>query len=110
MTEITKPRRPRRMARESEVLNDCCGAPAATTAPASAEIGASRPTKARLVIDLLGRDDGASLPELCDATDWQPHTCRAFLTGLRKKAEVLERAKRCDGITAYRLVRVEVAA
>lgn len=60
-------------------------------------------TKAARVEALLRRRDGASLAQLCEATDWQPHSCRAFLAGLRKKGRSLKRQKREDGTTVYRL-------
>jgi hypothetical protein len=36
------------------------------------------------VIDLLQRCDGATIPNLTEATGWLPHTTRAALTGLRE--------------------------
>jgi Protein of unknown function (DUF3489) len=43
-------------------------------------------TKRDLVIRLLRRQDGASLPELAKATNWMPHSVRGFLTAtVRKK-------------------------
>ena len=53
-----------------------------------------RPTKASAVEALLTRKGGASLEAMCDATGWQAHTCRAFLTGLRKKGREVIRTKR----------------
>jgi hypothetical protein len=38
---------------------------------------------------LLRRGKGPSLVELQHATGWQAHSVRAFLSGLRKKGEVL---------------------
>ena len=38
------------------------------------------------------------------ATGWQPHSTRAFLTGLRKKGNNLIKEQRPDGSTAYRIV------
>jgi hypothetical protein len=55
-----------------------------------------RTTKSSTVLDLLRRDEGATLAELIDATGWLPHTTRAALTGLKKKAHVIERGKRGD--------------
>lgn len=49
----------------------------------------------------LAREEGASLDELTTATSWQPHSCRAFLTGLRKKGWAIERKKRADGTTIW---------
>ena len=77
---------------------------------ASEAIAAKSPTKASLVEALLGQDAGASLDDLCQATGWLPHTCRAFLTGLRKKGRILERHKREDGATIYRLTAPQAAA
>ena len=50
---------------------------------------------------LLAREGGASLDELTAATGWQPHSCRAFLTGLRKKDWTIERGRRDDGTTVW---------
>ncbi len=62
-----------------------------------------RPNKTSAVVVLLSRDNGATLPELLDATGWLPHTTRAALTGLRKKGHEISRSKR-DGATCYRIV------
>lgn len=63
---------------------------------------APRTTKAALVLSLLCRDEGATLADLISATNWQPHTMRAALTGLRKKGHSLHKSKR-DGATCYRI-------
>ncbi|MEQ8743605.1 DUF3489 domain-containing protein [Parasphingorhabdus sp.] len=60
-------------------------------------------TKSDKVIALLGRAKGASLDEICKATNWQPHSARAFLTGLRKKGLVLVREQGVDESTVYRI-------
>lgn len=57
--------------------------------------------KSAAVEQLLTREDGASLDEFTTATGWQPHSCRAFLTGLRKKGWAIERKKREDGTTIW---------
>ena len=62
-----------------------------------------RVTKAAMVLSLLQRDTGATLPELTEVTGWLPHTRRAALTGLRKKGHQIERSKR-DSETCYRVV------
>ena len=62
-----------------------------------------RRTKSALVLELLQRDEGATLTELVGATGWQPHTTRAALTGLRKKGHVIEKTNR-DDATCYRIV------
>ena len=73
-------------------------APLAPDLPAPAKT----PSKTTTVISLLTRADGATLPELIDATGWLPHTTRAALTGIRKKGHAVERTKR-DGVTCYRI-------
>ena len=59
-------------------------------------------TKAAMVTRILSRDKGATVLEMSKATGWQPHSCRAFLTGLRKKFTVVKE-QRGDGTLAYRL-------
>lgn len=71
----------------------------------------SKPSKkSALVIALLETEDGTTLGDLCAATGWQPHTCRAFLTGLRKKGRALERSHRANGASTYKLVAAEATA
>jgi hypothetical protein len=62
----------------------------------------ARETKASIVLGLLGREQGATLPELIDATAWLPHTTRAALTGLHKMGHSIERTRR-DDVTCYRI-------
>jgi hypothetical protein len=69
-----------------------------------AGVPAPRATKSALVLGLLERKAGATLPELIAATGWLPHTTRAALTGLRKKGHPVARTTR-DGATCYRIAR-----
>jgi hypothetical protein len=64
---------------------------------------ASRITKAATVTKLLSRNRGATLPEIMSATNWQPHSSRAFLAGLRKRGLVLLREACKDGQTSWRI-------
>ena len=89
----------RRMAREPQGV--IVQAPSATIV--EQVLPAKRQTKAGLVSELLLAESGASLEQLCEATGWQAHTCRAFLTGLRKKDQPLTRSKRDDGVSVYQL-------
>ena len=108
MTDTTNSKpamtRPRKMAREpvadaaaDAVATDAHAAPLLIGAPARPQ------TKAAQVEALLARGDGASLGDLCQTTGWLPHTCRAFLTGLRKKGHAIERCK-VDGETRYTIL------
>lgn len=86
---------------EDEAARDEVPSPAPLAAAAAN--AAPRTTKSALVLELLGREGGATLAELVAATGWLPHTTRAALTGLRKKGHALEKTKR-DGVTCYRVV------
>lgn len=111
MTDETKKkpatRRPRRMAREpgADNANEAIATNNAAT-PVSTPV--RQKTKASMVEDLLGRDDGTTLDAMCVATGWLPHTCRAFLTGLRKKGKTIHREKREDGTSVYKFVKTVV--
>ena len=53
-------------------------------------------TKIGAVIEMLGRNAGATVDELVAATGWLPHTTRAVLTGLRKRGFEIGRRKAPD--------------
>jgi len=75
--------------------------PAATTRTA---------TKSTIVTKLLTRARGATVAEVQAATGWQPHSVRAFLSGLRKAGRTLVKEERKTGETSYRLATVAVPA
>lgn len=72
-----------------------------TTDAAAEAPAAPRPSKAATVTKLLSRNRGATLAEIMDASSWQPHSARAFLSGIRKKKELLKETCR-SGETCYR--------
>lgn len=76
--------------------------PTATPAPAAPL--AKSPSKSALVLKLLGRAKGATIAEIEEPTGWQPHSTRAYLSGLRKKGRAVVREQRKTGETAYRIV------
>ncbi len=66
---------------------------------------APRPgSKQALVVEMLRKDDGASLDALIEATGWLPHTTRAALTGLRKRGYSVERVRDESKGSLYRIV------
>lgn len=67
-------------------------------------------SKSDTVIKLLLRAKGASPIELIAATDWQPHSVYAFLSGLRKKGREVIRDERKGGGYAYRIVADKAGA
>lgn len=91
---------PSRTGRKMTYLATSPDAPAAGDARDAAP-EQPRQTKASVVESLLTREGGASLEALCEATGWQAHTCRAFLTGLRKKGKDVIRASDKDGKSIY---------
>ena len=62
-------------------------------------------TKSAAVQKLLSRNRGATLPEIMALTSWQPHSARAFLTGLRKKNIEVIKETRTSGETSWRIER-----
>ena len=56
------------------------------------------------MIDLLQRSDGATIPNLTEATGWPPHTTRAALTGLRKRGYAVIRERVGAGDSVYRIL------
>lgn len=67
------------------------------------------PSKATIVEKMLSRAHGASILDMASATGWQAHSCRAFLTGLRKKGREITRLKRKDGTPSYHIMKVKTA-
>lgn len=67
---------------------------------------AKRENKTDKVLALLRRNGGASVSEITAATNWQPHSTRAVLTGFRKKGITIQK-QRVDGVTRY---SIELAA
>ncbi len=58
-------------------------------------------TKNQQVVDLLNRNDGATLEEMSVVANCLPHSTRAFLTGLKKKGFTIDSDK-IDGVRRYR--------
>lgn len=90
----------------SPATNKRAGDTATAEPPAAIDAGDTmseqpRQTKASVVEALLTREGGVSLEALCEATGWKAHTCRAFLTGLRKKGREVIRASDRDGKSIY---------
>ena len=65
-----------------------------------------RQSKSASVTKMLSRGNGATIAEIMKSTGWKEHSCRAFLTGVRKTSKLIKE-QRPDGKTAY---RIEAAA
>jgi predicted ArsR family transcriptional regulator len=72
---------------------------------AAAAAAKPQPTKSEIVNRLLARKAGATIDELGEATKWQPHSVRAYLSGLRKKGINIAREERRDGAKSYRVIK-----
>ena len=69
-----------------------------------------RQTKASKVEALLARKSGVTLDQICEETGWQAHTCRAFMSGLRKKGQDIVRETGKEGKSTYRFGSANSAA
>lgn len=77
-------------------------------AKAASETTAKAETKQSIVLVMLRRSSGASIAEIIDATDWQPHSVRGFFAGALKKRLGLDVTSEKDSKTGER--RYSVAA
>jgi hypothetical protein len=79
-----------------ERLRAVLAKPARAAREPGAPRGPREGTKREQVLAMLRRPEGASGPQLAEATGWAPHTVRGFLAGLGKKGiagAVLERVR-----------------
>lgn len=60
-------------------------------------------SKKETVLSMLRHAHGATLKQIMDATGWQPHTVRGFISTLGKHGLKIESFKRASGNRAYRL-------
>lgn len=58
--------------------------------------------KSAAVITAMSEETGATLVEICSMTNWQAHSARAFLSGLRKKGHNIFKTS-SDGATCYHI-------
>lgn len=76
-----------------------------TTAPAATDNKtATMPSKHLQIVELLSRDEGASLEEMSILANWLTHSTRAFLTGLKKKGYDVTSDK-VEGVRRYKIVK-----
>jgi len=62
-------------------------------------------TKSSKILQLLGRDIGATVNELAHATNWQVHSVRGFMSGTVKKKLALNiTSEIVNGVRHYRII------
>ena len=73
--------------------------------PKKPKPGAREGSKKATVLELIRRKAGATLNQLMEATGWQAHSVRGFLSGMvgKKMGLEVESNKRADGERVYRL-------
>jgi hypothetical protein len=61
-------------------------------------------SKGSQILELVGRVNGATLAEIMEATSWQAHSVRGFISTASKKHRVkIESSKNEDGGRVYRI-------
>ena len=82
------------------------GKPGKKTTNTVAGKAADATNKKAAVIALMKRAKGATLAEIMEATGWQPHTVRGFVSILGSKGgEKVESSKSATGERVYRMAK-----
>lgn len=79
--------------------------PAANKDATSEELHTTRVTKHDRILTLLRRREGATIPEMMEASGWQQHSVRGFLAGTvkRKMCLALVSSKTEGDVRRYRI-------
>ena len=69
--------------------------------------GVRQGTKTETILGLLRRAKGAGLAEIMEATSWQAHSCRGFISGTlgKKMGLTVKSEKREDGTRVYSIAK-----
>lgn len=98
------PKKPRRSKQQGQAGNK----PSKVSAKAAAATatGKQNATKSDTVLKLLGSSKGATIAAMMDATGWQAHSVRGFLSGtVKKKLGITVQSETGkDGARRYRIV------
>lgn len=79
--------------------------PAANKDATREELHTARVTKRDQILKLLRRRDGATIPEMMEASGWQQHSVRGFLAGtVKKKMSLALVSSKAEGdVRRYRI-------
>jgi transglutaminase/protease-like cytokinesis protein 3 len=78
--------------------------PKSVKASVAASRNRSAPSKQDVVLALLQRPKGVTISEINEATGWQPHSIRGFLSGVvKKKLKLKIESSKDGGDRSYRI-------
>ena len=100
VTVASQPKKATRPARKAKAAK-----PAASTkkvAPIATKVEAKPASKKDIVLALIGREQGSSLAEIMEATGWQKHTIRGFISIANKGGAKIESSKSEAGARTYK--------
>jgi hypothetical protein len=76
-----------------------------TTAPAPEGAPPPTPSKLQVLVELLNREEGATLDAMVGATGWQAHSVRGAISGSLKKGRGLTIAsEKAGAVRTYRII------
>jgi len=104
-TQSTKAGSRNKAAKAKPAAKQPSAAPTANKADVGDGSHTARITKHDRVLTLLTRREGATIPEMMEATDWQQHSVRGFLAGtVKKKLGFTLTSKKLEGeLRRYRI-------
>jgi len=94
---VLKPGQCQPLSTKVDVTENVPSQTAAAEKQKSAPVDTVSKSKKAVLLSLLQRPEGATVPQLADRLGWLPHTVRASLTGLRKAGFVVVRQAGTDG-------------
>ena len=99
--EPAQPKAGRKPSKKTKPVKKAARAKKSTTKPK-----ADRNNKKAEVIGMMKRAKGVTLAEIMEATGWQPHTVRGFVSILASKGgEKIESSKNDAGERTYRMTK-----
>lgn len=101
----TQPKRKAKAAKKAKAAMATKQAGKATSAKAQRATKPKDGSKKERILELLRRKDGATIADIANATDWQNHSIRGFLSGTisKKMGLPLESLKDEGGERTYRI-------
>ncbi len=103
VTAVSQPKEATRPARKAKAAKPAAKKTSPEkVAPAATKPEAKPASKKDQVLALIGRKNGATLAEIMEATAWQKHTVRGFISIIGKAGTKVESSKSGAGARTYR--------